>query len=444
MTHAFAATALALVMLGMSGPSRAADTAPPNAAPDAEASDPRALGWMQGFPPPPDKRLSAADGSFFRFPALRWSVVHMREFLPTVEVSRGLGAPVPLPVALDGSIDAIRFTPTGARAPMTWKASLAANYTDGLVVLHRGRLVYEFYAGELREDRSHAAMSVTKSLTGTLAAMLAAEGVIDPAAPVTRYVPELAGSAFADVRVRDVMDMTTCLRYSEDYADPEAEIWEYAKASNPLPQPGAEVVGTTAYLRTLQPEPGCRVGEAFAYKTPNADVLGWIVARASGKSVATLLSERIWRRMGMEQAGYFQVDATGMPVAGGGFSAGLRDMARFGQLLLDGGSWQGEQLIPRAVVEDIRKGGSRAAFARSGHPGLVGWSYRYMWWVTHNAHGAFAARGVHGQTVYIDPKAEMVIVRFASHPQAANAANDATSLPAYQALADHLLSRDGK
>ncbi|WP_449302481.1 serine hydrolase [Pseudoxanthomonas mexicana] len=128
----------------------------------------------------------------------------MREFLPTVEVSRGLGAPVPLPVALDGSIDAIRFTPTGARAPMTWKASLAANYTDGLVVLHRGRVVYEFYAGELREDRSHAAMSVAKSLTGTLAAMLAAEGVIEPAAPVTRYVPELAGSAFVTARITPI------------------------------------------------------------------------------------------------------------------------------------------------------------------------------------------------------------------------------------------------
>ena len=128
----------------------------------------------------------------------------MREFLPTVEVSRGLGAPVPLPVALDGAIDAIRFTPTGARAPMTWKASLAANYTDGLVVLHRGRVVYEFYAGELREDRSHAAMSVAKSLTGTLAAMLAAEGVIEPAAPVTRYVPELAGSAFVTARITPI------------------------------------------------------------------------------------------------------------------------------------------------------------------------------------------------------------------------------------------------
>ena len=122
----------------------------------------------------------------------------------------------------------------------------------------------------------------------------------DPAGDyVRRYVPELAGSAFADVRVRDVMDMTTCLRYSEDYADPEAEIWEYAKASNPLPQPDAEVVGTAAYLRTLQSEPGCRVGEAFAYKTPNADVLGWIVARASGKSVAALLSERTLRLNGL-------------------------------------------------------------------------------------------------------------------------------------------------
>lgn len=444
--RAFTTATLAFVLFGATGQSHGAATGQQSGAAGAAATDPRTLGWMQGFPPPSDKRLSAADGSFFRFPALRWSVVHMREFLPTVEVSRGLGAPSPLPVALDGSIDAIRFTPTGARAPMTWQESLAANYTDGLVVLHHGQLVYEFYAGELREDRSHAAMSVTKSLTGTLAAMLAAEGVIDPGAPVTRYLPELAGSAFASARVREVMDMTTCLRYSEDYADPKAEVWEYAKASNPLPQPGTDPgpMGTTAYLRTLQPEPGCRNGQAFAYKTPNADVLGWIVARASGTSVATLLSERIWRRLGMEQAGYFQVDATGMPVAGGGFSAGLRDLARFGQLLLDGGTWQGEQLIPRAVIDDLRRGGSRTAFARSGHTGLAGWSYRDMWWITHNANGAFAARGVHGQTLYIDPKADMVIVRFASHPQAGNAANDPTSLPAYQALADYLMSRDAK
>lgn len=446
MTNFLVVATLALVLLEGTPTSDVVADEPAAGTPDASATDPRVLGWMQGFPPPPGKRLSALDGSFFRFPALRWSVVHMRQFLPTVEVSRGIGAPTPLVVELDPSIDAIEFTPTGAEVPMTWKASLAVNYTDGLVVLHRGRLVYEFYSGELREDRSHAAMSVTKSLTGTLAAILVAEGLVDPDAPVTRYVPELADSAFAEARVRDVMDMTTCLRYSEDYADPKAEVWAYAKASNPLPGSGQDGVpaGTAAYLRTLQAEPDCRVGEAFAYKTPNADVLGWIVARASGKSVATLLSERIWRRLGMEQSGYFQVDAAGMPVAGGGFSGGLRDLARFGQLLLDGGVWQGEQLVPRRVVEDIRAGGSRAAFARAGYPGLDGWSYRDMWWVTHNTHGAFMARGVHGQAIYIDPEAEMVIVRFASHPQAGNAANDPTSLPAYQALAEHLLSRDSE
>lgn len=444
MTNFLVVATLALALLEGTPTSDVVADEPAAGTPDAAATDPGVLGWMQGFPPPPGKRLSAVDGSFFRFPALRWSVVHMRQFLPTVEVSRGIGAPTPLVVELDPSIEAIKFTPTGTDVPMTWKASLAVNYTDGLVVLHRGRLVYEFYSGELREDRSHAAMSVTKSLTGTLAAILVAEGLVDPDAPVTRYVPELADSAFAEARVRDVMNMTTCLRYSEDYADPKAEVWAYAKASNPLPGSGQDGVpaGTAAYLRTLRAEPGCRVGETFAYKTPNADVLGWIVARASGKSVATLLSERIWRRLGMEQSGYFQVDAAGMPVAGGGFSGGLRDLARFGQLLLDGGVWQGEQLVPRRVVEDIRAGGSRAAFARSGYSGLDGWSYRDMWWVTHNTHGAFMARGVHGQAIYIDPEAEMVIVRFASHPQAGNAANDSTSLPAYHALAAHLISRD--
>lgn len=248
MTNFLVVATLALALLEGTPTSDVVADEPAAGTPDAAATDPGVLGWMQGFPPPPGKRLSAVDGSFFRFPALRWSVVHMRQFLPTVEVSRGIGAPTPLVVELDPSIEAIKFTPTGTDVPMTWKASLAVNYTDGLVVLHRGRLVYEFYSGELREDRSHAAMSVTKSLTGTLAAILVAEGLVDPDAPVTRYVPELADSAFAEARVRDVMNMTTCLRYSEDYADPKAEVWAYAKASNPLPGSGQDGVpaGTAA------------------------------------------------------------------------------------------------------------------------------------------------------------------------------------------------------
>jgi CubicO group peptidase (beta-lactamase class C family) len=145
--------------------------------------------------------------------------------------------------------------------------------------------------------------------------------------------------------------------------------------------------------------------------------------------------------MGAEQGAYYTVDSTGVPFAGGGLSAGLRDMARIGQLMLDNGVINGQRLIPAAAVAQIRAGGDKAAFAKAGYTLLKGWSYRGMWWVSHNEHGAFMARGVHGQAIYIDPAARMVIARFSSHPQAGNAANDPTSLPAYSAVARYLMQR---
>lgn len=410
--------------------------------PSAKESDPKTLGLMQGFPPPGDKLLKASDGSFFEFPALRYSVSHMREFLPTVAVSRGLGAPLALEVALDDSIDALTFLPWDSQTPMTWEESLWHNYTDGILILHRGKIIYERYFAELSEEKVHAAMSVTKSFTGTLAATLLAEGLLDEDEHVMTYVPELKGSAFADATLRQVMDMTTALRYSENYADPNAEVWRYSEAGSPMPKPAGYEgpIGYFEYLQTVQKEG--EHGDAFAYKTINADTLGWIVARVAGKSVADLLSESVWRKLGMERSGYYQVDQKGTPFAGGGLSAGLRDMARFGELIRNKGVWQGEQILPWEAVEDIQEGGSKEAFAKAGYTALQGWSYRNMWWVTHNAHGAFAARGVHGQTIYIDPAAEMVLVRFASHPVAANAANDPWSLPAYEVVARYLM--DGR
>jgi hypothetical protein len=116
-------------------------------------------------------------------------------------------------------------------------------------------------------------------------------------------------------------------------------------------------------------------------------------------------------------------------------------MARFGEMMRKDGRFNGQTIIPKAVVDDIRNGGDRAVFAQAGYSTLPGWSYRDMWWVSHDDHGVFAARGVHGQTIYIDPKAEMVIARFASAPQAANGASDPVMLPAFRAVADHLMRR---
>ena len=428
-------------LLALCGSALACLAQQPPAVLSAQESDPVKLGWMQGTPPPPDKVIRSSDANAFQFPRMRWSVVHMRELMPTVDVPRGLGPPSPLTYRPDPGIDSVRFTPWGANEPMTWEASLWKNYTDGILILHRGEVVYERYFGALKEDGQHGVMSITKSFTGTLAAILVAEGVLDEHKPATAYVPELQGSAFADATVRQVMDMTTALRFSEDYADPKAEIWTFTAAGSPMPKPAGYTGpdGYYAYLRTVQKE-GTH-GNAFGYKTVNADALGWIIARATGKSVTELLSERIWSKLGMEQSAYYQVDALGTPFAGGGLNAGLRDLARFGELMRNRGQWHGQQVIPAQAVADIESGGSKEAFAKAGYPQLKGWSYRDMWWHTGNAHGVYTARGVYGQTIYIDPAAEMVLVRLASNPVAANGANDAWSLPAYAAVAANLMGK---
>lgn len=419
------------------------------ALPDALASCPQRLGWMSGTPVPPERQVRFADGSAYRFPQLRWSFCHLPELVPTAPVVRAAGRSAALPVALRDDIDGLRFSPLDGRAAMRWDESLAANYTDGIAVLHRGRLVHERCFGALAAASPqgpggrHVAMSVTKGVLGLLAMALVADGRLDPRAPVAEQLPELAGTGLAGASVEQLLDMRTALHFSEDYADPHAHIWAHAAAGGLVPRPsgyqGPE--GFRAYLRTLQAS-GAH-GEGFAYRTVNADALGWLLERASGLPLAELLSRRLWQPLGAEQDAALLVDSQGTAFAGGGLVCGLRDLARLGEMLRLHGQAQGRQLMPAAVVQALRCGGDRALLAASGEGPAPGWSYRGMWWFTHNPQGAFMARGVHGQLLYINPAAELVVARFASHPLAPNAFNDPTSLPAWQALADHLLREPG-
>lgn len=154
-----------------------------------------------------------------------------------------------------------------------------------------------------------------------------------------------------------------------------------------------------------------------------------------------MLSERIWQKIGAEQSAYMTIDAKGTPFAGGGISAGLHDMARIGSLMLNKGEINGERLFPAAVVESIEAGGDKKVFTKAGYDQLNSGSYKSMWWLFNNPTPIYAARGVHGQTVYVDPAADMVIVRFASYPEASNGAIDPTSLPAYKAVANYLIKK---
>jgi len=407
--------------------------------PDAAGSDPAVVGWMQGSPPPPGSVVRYADGSMYSFPQIRWSFANFRQLAPTRNIWRGSGPPAALPRALRDDIDALTFQPLGGTGTMTWEQSLAANYTDAILVLHKGRIVYERYLGVMTPHTQHMAMSVTKSFFGTVAAMLVAEGRLDPQALVPQYIPELKDTAFGDATVRQVLDMTTGLKYSENYADPDAEVWQHARAGSVFPRPPGYSGPQTFYefLQTLQKDG--EHGQAFAYRTVNTDVLGWLIRRVTGQPVGDVLSERIWQPLGAEEDGYILIDTVGNEFAGGGLNVTLRDLARFGEMMRLDGRFNGRQVVPRAVVDDIRRGADREHFAKAGYKLLPGWSYRNQWWVTHNEHGAYAARGIHGQAIYIDPTAEMVIARFGSHPLAANANFDPTSLPAFHALAKHLM-----
>ena len=361
---------------------------------DAVASDPSKYGWMVGSPPPADRTLRFEDGSYFRFPAMRWSVAHFRQLMPTVNVSRGLGAPRPLPRAEDDGIDQLSFVPTGATEPMTWEQSLSANYTDGIVVLHRGHMIYERYFGALAEDGQHAAMSVTKSVIGTLGAMLVHEGRLEADKRVAEYVPEMGASAFGDATVRQV------------------SIGRPAKSSvrnTPILQP--------RYGSTRRSGNRCRNEKTIPCAVPitspaNRREAGTLrrglpiqdrqhrrarldYCRLEGKSVAAVSSERIWRKLGAEQDAYLTVDSIGTPLRGEIEHRPTRSRT-FRRTLRNDGMFNGQQIVPKWLSK-ISAPAVIKKLSPKPHMSAQGWSYRNMWWVTHNEHGASTAWGVDGR-----------------------------------------------
>lgn len=394
---------------------------------DGRASDPRELGWMRGSPPPVDKRITFESGAFLDPPHNRWSLSHMRELMATVNVWRG-GGPAHQFERSDktSEIDALRFVDTNGRT-CRFNEALFDTYTDGILVLHRGQIIYERYFGALEPHLPHLCMSVTKSYAGTLAAALIHESVLDDSKMIPYYLPELRGTGWQDATLRQLMDMQVGLAYDEVYTDKHSSVWELTRASNELPRP-VDYAGPRTlcdYLRSLRKEG--EHGKTFAYASVNTDVIAWVMARVTGYSFAQLLQKRFWAPLGCEENGYISVDPAGMALANGGLSATLRDLGRFGELVRREGEWGGKQLIPASVVDDVRNGDHPAKL-----PG--GYSYRSQWWITHDELGAVEARGVNGQRIYIAPGAEMVVARFASHPLASSASGDVVTSPQFLAL----------
>ncbi|WP_343624754.1 MULTISPECIES: serine hydrolase domain-containing protein [Roseateles] len=380
--------------------------------PPPEATDPVALQLMQGFPPAPEKTVRLAN--VLQFPNARWAFHHMRELGPTAAVWHGPGSPTPLAQA-PRDLDPLRFDDGQGRqiSLLEWQKG---TYTDALVILHRGKIIYERYDAGMKPWQPHALWSMSKSLTGLLAVQLIHEGRIDAGAPVSRYLPELKGSAWDDATVQQTLDMTTGVQYDEDFTNPRSGIFQYLIAGGLVPAP-ANYPGPRnmlAFLPTVK-----KAGEhdgSFQYKTVDTEVVGWVLQRVTGQSLAQMLSERLWAPLGAAEDGYVWVDPNGAQLASVGVGATARDLARLGEMLRQQGQYNGREVLSRAVVAELRRGGDPEKFKAAGQSMRAGYSYHDFWWIPHDRDGSFEAKGLNGQHVHVNPAAELVVVKLSSHP----------------------------
>jgi CubicO group peptidase (beta-lactamase class C family) len=383
-------------------------------------------------------------------PYNRWAYWQVPEILPTYQVERGDGPARELPAAAAAAdVLAVDLTRADGSAG-TVDDVLAATFTDAYVVLHDGELVTEWYGPSGAPDRTHALMSVSKSVVGCVAGVLIGRGQLDADRAVTDYVPELAASGYSGATVQQVLDMRSGVRFVEDYANPQAEIRVMSESLGWVPRAdGGEPLGLYPFLATLAAE--APHGQRFLYRSAEADVLGWVCERAGSAPMAELLSKLLWAPMGAEHDADLMHDASGTAVHDGGLCATARDVARFGQMLLDGGVVPDGAGSTRTVVPPpwVRRGwavdsDTRAAFAASPaeaqFPG--GW-YRNQFWFRPGEHGdVMLGLGIHGQMLHLSRRTGTVCVKFSSWPQAQNPAYLDDTLRAFDAVAGMLGGRE--
>ncbi len=347
----------------------------------------------------------------------KWAFQNSNQILLTATVSRGNGAPSPLEYSLR-ALDRVEFERVdvdGKTKTVTFAEYLAKTETDAIVVLHNGKIVFERYANGMAPGRLHTNMSVTKSINGTLMAMMIQEGSLDPDKLVSHYLPEFKGTDVGKTTVRHIADMTAGMGFSEAYADPNADVWVYGYANTmaKAPEDYAGPKNVHEYVLSMKAED--KPGQHFNYVTPMSEVMGELIRGVAGKQVAEVLSERIWSKIGAEHNALLWVDNSNRALAGSGLLSTVRDNARFGQMLLQRGTYNNHQILDPSVADGFSEGADPIAFekwAKEAAPNImVGWSYRDQWWVTHNEHGAYTAIGIFGHLLYIDPKANMVVAK---------------------------------
>jgi CubicO group peptidase (beta-lactamase class C family) len=291
---------------------------------------------------------------------------------------------------------------------------LDETYTDALLVLHDGAVVFEEYAGAMTEDDTHLLMSVSKSIVSTLCGIFVHRGLLDPEDFVVDHVDALRETAWRGCTIQHLLDMRTGTRW--DYDRDEVEILDISdyRTTDRTDLPA----DTASWIRSI--DNAHPHGGAFRYVSLANDVLGWVLEEIGGEKLAALISREIWSRIGAERDAEILVDASGFSVAEGGVCATLRDLGRFGQLCLENGRPSGREVIPSGWLARLRVT-DRAlveAFAASSafDPAVRDAFYHDNWWIEDAVAGVYSGLGIHGQTLLIHHPTRSVIVKLSSQP----------------------------
>lgn len=342
-----------------------------------------------------------------------WSFANVCEFVPTAVISAGEdGGYSPGLAGLEGMI---LTRPDGTEVSAV--DHLALSHGDCFVAMRDDNILAEWNAPHGSTVRPHLIFSISKSVTGMLAGIAVGDGKLDPAAPVSRYVNVPVDSAYEAATVRDLLDMTVSLDFVEDYLDHEGDFDRYRRSMLWNPErTGTKPESMEEVLVSLPRLPGPH-GKVFAYASPNTDMLGIVIERATGIRLHDYLRDRLWQPMGARGPAYVSVDRVGAARAAGGMCVTARDLARLGQLVLDGGRRGGRQIIPSDWVDDMRRNGDRQAwidgnFAATFPDGR----YRSCWYQIGSERDHFAGEGIHGQRLLVDPVSRVVIVKFSTVP----------------------------
>ena len=299
--------------------------------------------------------------------------------------------------------------------PLDMDAYLAGQRAAGLVVLHNGQVRLERYGLDFDQDGRWTSFSVAKSFTSTLVGAALRDGSIKSMDDkVSTYIPDLKGSAYDDVSVRQLLTMTSGIRWNEDYADPNSDV---AKFNNHKPEAGVDSL--VSYMRQLPRE--VPAGTRWLYSTGETNLVGILISQATQKPLAQYLSEKVWQPAGMAHSATWLLSKTGQEISGCCVQAAPLDFARFGQFILNGAVVNGQSIVPDGWLAEATT--SRTSI---GEPGR---GYGYQWWTYDN--GSFSARGIFGQGIFIDPQRKLVI---ASNANWGGGARDPVAMQAREAF----------